>query len=107
MTPHDLFIYYVFDALVRGWVDVDTIIGDVLDIYEEEENGEDILYFDRYLYYNLLTVIRNTNFATNLYKAVPPRMLHRVYHETPDRVLAFDEDLLSCQIMKQNRKAFS
>lgn len=87
----------------RGWSDVDTILGDIRDIYEVQEQGEDILHFHPSYYFNVLSVIRNTKFATNLYKAVPSYILRKVFLTSPYKALAFDEDLLTCQMMKQDQ----
>jgi hypothetical protein len=83
-----------------GWVDPDTILGSIKDIYEPEYGNEDVVYYDTQYYLNPVTVMKNTPFTRSFYNLAPKHMLKTVFNKTPLKSNAFDEDVLTCTLMR-------
>ena len=76
-------------------------MGDILDVVERDYDSEDIVYYTKGLYLNCVTILKNSQDMIEAYKAAPTKLLRKVFHQTPDHPIAFDEDLLSCQMQRQ------
>eukprot|EP00603_Paraphysomonas_imperforata_P014044 CAMPEP_0114480154 /NCGR_PEP_ID=MMETSP0104-20121206/16977_1 /TAXON_ID=37642 ORGANISM="Paraphysomonas imperforata, Strain PA2" /NCGR_SAMPLE_ID=MMETSP0104 /ASSEMBLY_ACC=CAM_ASM_000202 /LENGTH=197 /DNA_ID=CAMNT_0001655613 /DNA_START=1 /DNA_END=590 /DNA_ORIENTATION=+ len=84
-----------------GWTSVDLIMGDVMGKIQEQYQGEDVVYYTKNLYLNCITILKNSPQSKQYYQLAPNKLLRKVFHQTPDHPVAFDEDLLACH-MQQN-----
>jgi hypothetical protein len=71
----------------------------MLDVYEAEYQDEDLLFFDRKLYFNSLSVVKTTDLGLSMYKSVPNKTLHYVFRQRPKAPIGFDEEIITCHLM--------
>lgn len=73
--------------------------GDILDVYEPDYRGEEIMHYEKRLYFNSLTIVKNTPFGRTMYKLAGHDQLLKAFRNTPTRPIGFDEEIITCPLM--------
>ena len=90
---------YVHMVFHRGCAGNDVFLGDIVDIYAPQYQDEDVLHYDKRLYFNSLSIAKATEHGMTLYKRVDNATLQTAFVDTPHRPIGFDEEMITCHLM--------